>query len=125
MPIGTTITLGSVTIGTGSTNSLEPLSPFKRAGRKKQLFNQSYNETVIPGRDKEWVIPIKGKLVGSAKDTDRAKLQDYHDNHSVRRYNDGIRDIDVIILPGSFIVTYSSPPGDFYDYTMTLVEFNQ
>lgn len=122
MVISSTITLGSVTIG-GGLNTVQSFPPFKRAGTKKQLFNQSYNETMIPGRNKEWVIPLRGRLTGAAKDTDRETLQGYHDNHTVRKYNDGIRNVDVIVI--LFVVTYRAPQGDFYDYTMTLVEYNQ
>lgn len=124
MTISDTITLGSVTIG-GGLNTTQAINAGKRPGTKKQLFNQSYNETVIPGRNKEWVIPISGMLTGTDKDTDRATLQGYHDDSVPRAYSDGIRDVDVIILPGSLVFIDKAPALDAYAYTMTLVEYNQ
>ena len=122
--IGTTIVLGTVTIG-GGTNTIQSIRPYKKAGTKKQIYGQSYNETVIPGRNKEWIITIVGRLSGINYDTDRTTLQGYHDDSRIRRYNDGIRDIDVIIIPGSLVFDDRAPARSIYDYSMTLVEYNQ
>jgi len=122
--IATTITLGSLTIG-GGLNTVQSITPRKRAGTKKQLFGQSYSETIIPGRNKEWIIGISGRMTGSTKDANRTTLQSYHDEGSPRRYKDGFRDVDVIIAPGSLVFNDRAPTTDAYDYTMTLVEYNQ
>ena len=116
--------MGSVTIG-GGDNTTQDIKAAKRAGMKKQIFGQSYNETLIPGRDKEWIIPISGMLTGTNKDADRTTLQGYHDDSRPRRYNDGIRVVDVIIVPGSLVFNDKAPASAIYEYTMTLVEFNQ
>ena len=106
-------------------NTIQSIKPVKKPGTKKQVFGQSYNETLIPGRNKEWVIAISGRFTGTNKDADRTKLEGYHNDSKPRRYNDGFRDVDVIIIPGSLVFDDRAPTRDVYEYTMTLVEFNQ
>lgn len=125
MAIGTTITFGTLTLaGTGQTNTIQNTSRNKRPGTKKIIYNESYNETQIPGRSREWIIRIRGRFVGTNKDTDRATLEGYDDGE-LRRYNDGHINIDMIILPGTLVIEDTAPPKDMYEYSMTLVEYNQ
>ena len=124
MTIGSTIVLGTLTLGGGS-NTIQSIIPSKRAGTKKQIYGQSYNETTIPGRNKEWIISVVGRLSGTDYDTDRTTLQGYHDDSKPRRYTDGVRTIDVIIMPSSLVFNDIAPAKAVYDYSMVLVEYNQ
>lgn len=110
-----TLTLG----GVSGANSVQNISRNKTEGSAKQLLNNIVTFIPIPGKAKEDIITIRGKLFGTNKDSDRTTLLNY-DNGQARRYEDGIVSADFIIVPGTLVFDDSSERTQEYPYIMTI-----
>ena len=116
----------TITFGGETLNVLEFTSRILVPGTIKQTFSGEITEVRIPGKAKENRISLRGQIRGVNKDTLRTNLKNL-DNSKTHDYSDGILNNVKMMIPNGGLV-FNDLGGrevGIYDYTLSLIEFNQ
>jgi hypothetical protein len=120
----------SITFG-GYILYVSNISVTKQPGTIKQKLGRNIVEYGVVGRQTfDWKIQISGEILAGTTDgitraAQRANLEELDDAES-HAYTDGIHDGNYIIQPGSLSFTDSSDKQmALYNYSLTLIEYNQ